>query len=101
MSKKKNGQAEFVKWFGPVLDALRDLRGSAKPREIADKIGENLNIPDEILNARYEKSGQLKFPNQIAWARQYLVWEELLDSSKHGVWALTPKGWTTKLNEKQ
>jgi restriction system protein len=101
MSKKKNGNAEFVKWFGPVLDALRDLGGSAKPREIAGRIGENLNIPEETLNARYEKSGQLKFPNQIAWARQYLVWEELLDSSRHGVWALTPKGWSTRLDEKQ
>ena len=101
MSKKKNGNAEFVKWFGPVLDALRDLGGSAKPREIAEKIGENLDIPEETLNARYEKSGQLKFPNQIAWARQYLVWEELLDSSRHGVWALTPKGWSTRLDEKQ
>lgn len=101
MSKKKNGNAEFVKWFGPVLDALRDLGGSAKPREIAGQIGENLNIPEETLNARYEKSGQLKFPNQIAWARQYLVWEELLDSSRHGVWALTPKGWSTRLDEKQ
>jgi restriction system protein len=101
MSKKKSGNAEFVKWFGPVLDALRDLGGSAKPREIAEKIGENLDIPEETLNARYEKSGQLKFPNQIAWARQYLVWEELLDSSRHGVWALTPKGWSTRLDEKQ
>jgi restriction system protein len=101
MSKKKNGNAEFVKWFGPVLDALRDLGGSAKPREIAGRIGENLNIPEETLNARYGKSGQLKFPNQIAWARQYLVWEELLDSSRHGVWALTPKGWSTRLDEKQ
>ncbi|HYK75466.1 MAG TPA: Mrr restriction system protein [Daejeonella sp.] len=101
MSKKKNGQAEFIKWFGPVLDALRALGGSAKPREIAEWIGTAHKIPDEILNARYEKSGQLKFPNQIAWARQYLVWDELLDSSKHGVWTLTPKGWNTKLNDKQ
>lgn len=101
MGKKKNGQAEFVQWFGPVLDALRDLGGSAKPREISSRIGENLLLPDEILNARYEKSGQLKFSNQIAWARQYLVWEGLLDSSKHGVWTLTPKGWNTRLNDNQ
>ncbi len=101
MSKKKNGQAEFVKWFGPVLDALRAQGGSAKPKEIAEWIGTAHSIPDEILNARYEKSGQLKFPNQIAWARQYLVWDGLLDSSKHGVWTLTPKGWSTKLNDKQ
>ena len=100
MNKKKKGQADFIKWFGPVLDALKALGGSAKPREIAEWIGVAHNIPDETLNARYEKSKQLKFPNQIAWARQYLVWEELLDSSKHGVWTLTSKGWNTKLSEK-
>ena len=101
MSKKRNGQTEFVKWFGPVLDALKKLGGSAKPREITKWIGEHLNIPDEILNERYAKSGVLKFPNQIAWARQYLVWEGFLESSKHGVWTLTNKGWLTTLNEKQ
>jgi restriction system protein len=101
MNKKKKGQADFIKWFGPVLDALKALGGSAKPREISEWIGVTHNIPDEILFARYEKSKQLKFPNQIAWARQYLVWEELLDSSKHGVWALTSKGWNTKLSEEE
>ncbi|MEJ7830225.1 MAG: restriction endonuclease [Segetibacter sp.] len=101
MSKKTIGQTEFVKWFGPVLDALRDLGGSARPREITKWIGEKLNIPDEILNERYQKSGVLKFQNQIAWARQYLIWDELLESSKHGVWTLTHKGWKTSLNEKQ
>jgi restriction system protein len=100
MIKKKNTKAEFVKWLGPILEALRDLGGSAKPREITQWIGKNKNIPDEILNERYEKSGVLKFQNQVAWARQYLVWEELLESSKHGVWTLTNKGWQTSLNEK-
>ncbi len=101
MNKKVSSKAEFVKWFGPVLDALRALGGSAKPREITQWIGENHNIPDKILNERYEKSGVLKFQNQLAWARQYLVWEELLGTSKHGVWALSNKGWEIKLNETQ
>lgn len=101
MSKKKVRQTEFIKWFEPILDALRDLGGSAKPREITKWIGEELSIPDEILNERYEKSGVLKFQNQIAQARQYLVWEELLESSKHGVWTLTNKGWNKKIDEKQ
>lgn len=99
MSKRKTGKTEFVKWFGPVLEALRALGGSAKPREITEWIGEKYNIPDEVLNERYQKSGVLKFQNQLAWARQYLVWEELLASSKHGVWTLSKKGWDTKLNE--
>ena len=34
MSKKRNGKTEFVKWFGPILDALRALGSSAKPKEI-------------------------------------------------------------------
>ena len=77
------------------------MGGSAKPKEITEWIGEKLNIPDEILNERYEKSGVLKFQNQLAWARQYLVWEELLASSKHGVWTLSNKGWETKITENQ
>lgn len=101
MAKKKNRQAEFIKWAGPILNALRALGGSARPREISEWIGTAYNIQDEVLNARYEKSGQLKFQNQIAWARQYLVWDGMLDSSKHGVWALTPKGWNTILDDKQ
>lgn len=101
MSKKKKGQAEFVKWFGPVLDALRALGGSSKPREISEWIGRQLKLSEEILNERYPKSGQLKFHNQIAWARQYLIWEKLLESSKRGVWTLTTKGWTTKITENQ
>jgi restriction system protein len=101
MSKKRAGKTEFVKWFGPILDALRALGGSAKPREITEWIGEKLDIPDEILNERYEKSGVLKFQNQLAWARQYLAWEELLASSKRGVWTLSNKGWEAKVTETQ
>ena len=99
MSKKKTGKAEFTKWFGPVLDALKALGGSAKPKEITQWIGNEYKISDEALNERYEKSGVLKFPNRIAWARQYLVWEGLLDTSKHGVWTLSPKGWQTKITQ--
>lgn len=101
MSKRKSNKVEFVKWFGPVLDALRALGGSAKPREITKWIGEKYNISEDILNERYAKSGVLKFQNQVAWARQYLIWEELLESSKHGVWTITTKGLQTKLNEQQ
>lgn len=101
MSKKREGKTEFVKWFGPILNALRALGGSARPKEITQWIGEQHNISDEILNERYVKSGVLKFQNQLAWARQYLVWEELLAASKHGVWALSSKGWGTEINEKQ
>lgn len=101
MAKRKDKKTEFVKWLGPILDALRELGGSAKPKEITQFIGEKYELPDEVLSARYEKSGVLKFQNQLAWARQYLIWEELLESSKHGVWTLSKKGWETYLSEEQ
>lgn len=94
MAKK---QSEFVKWMGPTLDALRDLDGSGKPREVADWIVEHLGISDEKLDEML-KSGQTRFYNQVHWARQYLVWEGLLDSSTRGVWSLTPKGYKTSLD---
>lgn len=97
---KKNSQAEFVKWFGPLLDALRELGDSGKPREVSNKIAETLNLSDEVLDETL-KSGGSKFHNQVAWARQYLVWEGLLDSSKHGTWKLTEKGKETTLTEQQ
>lgn len=100
MGKKRNNQAEFVKWFGPLLEALRELGGSAKPREASDKIAENLKLSEEKLNENLD-SGQSRFYNQVAWARQYLAWEGLLDTSQHGIWALSTKGESTKLTDEQ
>jgi restriction system protein len=95
----KSSRAEFVKWFGPLLNALRDLGDSGKPREVYDRIAKNHNLSDSVLDETL-KSGTSRFQNQVAWARQYLVWEGLLDSSKHGTWTLTEKGSNAHLTDK-
>jgi restriction system protein len=94
-SKKPEG-AQFVRYFGPLLDALRTLGGSASGKEAVDQVASELHISDQAQN-EIMSSGSPRFPNQVAWARFYLSREGLLDSSKRGVWSLTPKGWTTKL----
>ncbi len=81
MSKK--AQAEFIRWFGPLLDALRDLGDSGRPREVSARIARNLNLPDDLLDQTL-KSGGSKFHNQVAWARQYLVWEGIRRSMGPG-----------------
>ncbi|MGB0429315.1 MAG: restriction endonuclease [Bacteroidia bacterium] len=96
MAKRKSS-AEFVKWFGPLLDALRDLGYSGKPKEVSKKISENEILRESVLDETL-KSGTNRFHNQVAWARQYLVWEGLLDSSERGTWKLTEKGKKTFLN---
>lgn len=95
---KRKGKAEFAKWFGPTLDALRALGFSGKPREVVDKIAKDLNLDEDFLNQTLEKSGVNKFYNQVAWARQYLIWEGYLDSSVRGTWKLTDKGKEAHLN---
>lgn len=84
--------------MGPILDAIRELGGSGKPREVCDLIAERSAITDKRLEESL-KSGQTRYYNQVHWARQYLVWEGLLDGSTHGVWALTPTGYETTLND--
>lgn len=101
MSKRqKSGEARFVKWFNPMLEALKQLGGSAKPREVTDKISEIEKLSEEQLG-EILKSGVSRFTNEVAWARQYLIWEGLLYSPKFGVWALTEKGLRTKLTHEQ
>ncbi|WP_018476757.1 restriction endonuclease [Pontibacter roseus] len=98
--EKPKKQAEFIRWFGPLLDALRELGYSGKPQEVSNKIAETLKLDDSVLDETL-KSGTNRFHNQVAWARQYLTWEGLLDSSVRGTWKLTEKGRSTHLNYEQ
>lgn len=98
MAKQK--RTEFVRWMGPLLDVLRELGGSASPREASDAVAERLHLDAAIRNA-LTKTGQERFHNQVQWARQYLVWEGLIDAGKRGVWALTPAGWKANISEQE
>jgi len=91
MTQRKR-KTEFAKWFRPLLNALRALGYSGKPKEVVERIADDLNLDEEFLNRTHEKSGVNKFYNQVAWARQYLIWEGYLDSSVRGTWKLTDKG---------
>lgn len=99
-AKATNRQSEFVRWFGPLLQALRDLGGSASPREALDRIAEIEKVPEELRNAVL-KSGQERFYNQVHWARQYLVWEGFIESGRRGVWSLTQSGKNVTLSPEQ
>lgn len=97
MAKRKKVEgAQFVQFFGPLLNALRTLGGSATPSEAIEQIARDLELPEEVQNESLE-SGTARFANQVAWARFYLVQEGLLGASKRGIWSLTEKGRETHL----
>ena len=99
MPKKKEG-TQFLHHFGPLLDALRALGGSASPDEATDKVAELSGATEAELNETLPSGGP-RFKNQVAWARFYLKREGLLDSSKRGIWSLTDKGSKTHLTYAQ
>ena len=88
-----NKGAEFVRYIGPTLEALKDKGGSATTNEVFEYIAAKLTLSDKELSKRYEKSGLLAFNNRVYWAKQYLAWERLVETSKKGVWSLTNEGW--------
>ena len=53
----KKTRTEFVKWFGPLLDALRDLGDSGRPQEVSNRIAKNLNLPDSVLDETLKSGG--------------------------------------------
>lgn len=83
--------SEFLRFMNPLLDAMREKGGQARPREIYDAIAQRLNLSEEERSVT-NKNGYPRFENQIAWARSYLVKTGYLDSPSHGIWRLTDKG---------
>ncbi len=92
-------EAEFTKWMGPLLEALRSLGGRARPRECSLWIAQNQRLPTEVTEA-VMKSGSQRFHNQVQWARQYLAWEGYIDASERGIWTLTAKGAKARISPK-
>lgn len=84
-------QPEFSRWLNPILRALKELGGSAQPREVVERVAKNEAIPDDVLDQINPAGGQ-RFSNQVHWARFFLVGAGLIDRSKHGVWKLTDAG---------
>ena len=82
-----------MRYFWPVVEALKKLGGSARPAEVREPIGESLHI-SEAMQAETMQSGFPRFDNQVAWARFYLAKAGIIDASSRGVWTLTDKGRT-------
>ncbi|PYG84909.1 5-methylcytosine-specific restriction protein B [Ruminiclostridium sufflavum DSM 19573] len=98
-TSKKISTASFLKWFNPIVNAIKKLGGSGTPEQVRNQIISDLNLPDKIINETRGKTGTKKFDNEIAFARNYLAYEDFIDKSIRGIWKLTEKGMTAPINE--
>ena len=96
--QKIEGVPQFVSYFAPVLEVLRDLGGRARPKQVFQEIAQRHEVPDDFLN-QTNKNGQPKFNNRVAWARFYLVKAGYLYSPKRGIWALTDAGGSIEMTD--
>jgi restriction system protein len=78
--------------FNPTLKAIRALGGSASIAEIAQRVINDLTLPDGLAQFPHGRGRQTELEYRLAWARTYLKQYGLLENSTRGVWSLTPQG---------
>jgi restriction system protein len=93
--------SRLARYMNPVLEALCEMGGSARPRDIYERVAHQLGVTD-AQRAEVNATGVSRFTNDVAWTRFYLVRAGYVDSPRRGVWALTKKGLNAvPLSEKQ
>lgn len=91
-NRETSSTSQFVRYIGPVIEAIRELGGSARPHEVRAVITRKLKISEDEQSQPLPSGVQTRFENQVHWARFYLAKAGHIDSSQHGVWTLTEKG---------
>lgn len=91
-----NAEVEVPKWYEllwPTLKALEALGGSARVRELEERLASELQLPDSVLDKlQKEGSARTAVSNNAAWSRTYLKKIGAVDNPSRGVWTITKNG---------
>lgn len=88
-----HSEAKFSKWYAPVIDTLYKMGGSGRRPDVHQKIIEDYGITGEELK-NVNSTGTAQVLNDIDWARNYLVYEGIVEKGEGGLWILTELGKT-------
>ena len=94
----KEIRPQFLKYFVPVIESLKDLGGSGTASEIIDLAIDKLGITEKEQQATI-KNGESRVRNQAQWARLYLAKAGYISASQRGIWTLTKKSLDEPLTE--
>ena len=100
IESSKISRASFLQWFAPLIDAIKELGGSGTPKDVRDRIAKDLKLSEQQITETRGKTNTNKFANEVAFARNYLAYEGIIDKSKRGIWTLTEKGMTYEMTDK-
>ena len=84
---------KFHELMNPLLRALHELGDSGSIDEIYEKVLQQLDLPDEVIDTPHdpERSNDTEIGYRLAWARTYLKKYGILDNSTRGVWVIVPE----------
>lgn len=72
--RKIDGVPQFVSFFAPVINVLRDLGGQARPKEVFDEIAKRYDVEADQL-AQVNKNGNRN--STTAWHGPGFTWSKL------------------------
>ena len=75
-----------------ILFALHSLGGKAKKHRVIHFIVQNDLLLSKPNDNKVVSSNESKVENDLAWARQSLKENKLLEMPEHGVWKITDEG---------
>lgn len=75
----------------PLLRALIELGGQARPRDVYSLLEKQLGLSDADL-AEQRTHGGSKWTNRVQWARQTLVSLGEIEKAEWGIWRVTEAG---------
>jgi restriction system protein len=97
MASKRSKGPMFLRFVAPIVETLRELGNSGTAGEVTDRVLDRLGI-SEAEQEETTSNGHSRVRNQIGWARFYIAKGGYLDASERGVWSLTEKGRTERLD---
>jgi hypothetical protein len=78
----------------PLLEAIHDAGGIARPGELYDEVAKRMGLANEVRNLTVERPDRGKvnlFERRVRWARQTAIMKGLITTEQRGVWALTER----------
>lgn len=93
----------FDQMMNPLLEALAQLGGGAKIKQINRKVAEIMQLSPGQLAIPHNEQGKIsEVGYRLAWTRTYLKKYGLIENPQRGFWTLTSKGRNTKqIDEKE
>jgi Mrr N-terminal domain len=92
LNARRAKPGEFVRhqdFKEPLLDVLREAGGELRAQEAIDRVGERLAARLSKTDRTTLESGEIRWRNNVRWARDRLVKEGKLDrNARHGYWRL-------------